>query len=406
MPCEVVDPLHPMRFSGSRRRPGAGAEHFRLTRITMQAQIAIDCELTCVQTGGSVAAGPGRQGEELWPLSVQSWSGAEPCRRAGCARSPRTPTSPAGSPSSASSTSTRGGRRRSPTSSASRGRRSAPISARCSRRRSPTSSSTSSCRPRAAASSRRRSGAARTSCPRSRWRPRWTRRGRSSPSPPRRGGCMRSSRTAASIRACGGCGSCLRTARSGRSPASIATSSSARISAASATRWSTSCCSTWRSTPSTRSRFVIGHDAARGLLPGDQPAGLLVRARRRGQRHLRVRGRRGGDLSRLVVRRGRRHRAGRARWRIVGTKGTLLWDGADGFEARVVTGDRGLPARDRGGGDPRVHRRRGDPGARERHPRLRRRLERGRAPETVATDNIKSLAMVFGAIDSAEPASA
>src|SRR5690606_22545816 len=29
-------------------------------------------------------------------------------------------------------------------------------------------------------------------------------------------------------------------------------------------------------------------------------------------------------------------------WRIVGTRGTLLWDGAEGFEAKVVAGDEGF----------------------------------------------------------------
>jgi len=88
-------------------------------------------------------------------------------------------------------------------------------------------------------------------------------------------------------------------------------------------------------------------------------------------------------------------------WRIVGTKGTLLWDGEDRFEANVLAGDEGffrplaaleVPPPD-------------DPGQTLGHPSVLAEflsaLEQGRPPETVGSDNIKSLAMVFGAIESA-----
>ncbi|MGV8855971.1 MAG: Gfo/Idh/MocA family protein [Devosia sp.] len=90
-----------------------------------------------------------------------------------------------------------------------------------------------------------------------------------------------------------------------------------------------------------------------------------------------------------------------AAWRIIGTKGTLLWNGDDGFEAKVVSGDSGF--------------------FRELTPltvpepvdiaqtfghasviaEFLDAIEQGRPPETASRDNIKSLAMVFAAIASA-----
>jgi predicted dehydrogenase len=91
-----------------------------------------------------------------------------------------------------------------------------------------------------------------------------------------------------------------------------------------------------------------------------------------------------------------------SRWRVIGTRGTLLWDGGDGFEARVVTGSEGF-LRDTAAVEvPEPS----DPAATDGHASVIRdfvaSLEAGRDPETVATDNLKSLAMVFGAIESAE----
>lgn len=89
-----------------------------------------------------------------------------------------------------------------------------------------------------------------------------------------------------------------------------------------------------------------------------------------------------------------------ASWRIVGTRGTILWDGNDGIEARRVAGSEGffrpleavpvpdaaLPA--------------------EGHAGVildfARALREGRRPLTDARDNILSLGMVLGAIRSAE----
>lgn len=89
-------------------------------------------------------------------------------------------------------------------------------------------------------------------------------------------------------------------------------------------------------------------------------------------------------------------------WRVIGQQGSLTWDGAQDFQAEVVTQTGGFfsevttvavpPARsdDKQGG----------------HAGLIADfidcVRQGRQPETIASDNIKSLAMVFSAIESAE----
>ena len=88
-------------------------------------------------------------------------------------------------------------------------------------------------------------------------------------------------------------------------------------------------------------------------------------------------------------------------WRIVGTTGTLLWDGAERFEARAVAGDSGFlrPLRDVAVPPP--------PRPAQTHghasviAEFLDAIETGRVPETAGSDNIKSLAMVFAAIESA-----
>jgi len=88
-------------------------------------------------------------------------------------------------------------------------------------------------------------------------------------------------------------------------------------------------------------------------------------------------------------------------WRIIGTKGTLTWDGDERFEAHVVSGDSGFfralapidipePADiDQTHGHASVI------------AEFLGAIEQGRPPETASNDNIKSLAMVFAAIESA-----
>ena len=93
-------------------------------------------------------------------------------------------------------------------------------------------------------------------------------------------------------------------------------------------------------------------------------------------------------------------------WRIIGTKGTLLWDGAEKFDAHVVSGETGFlrdSERDR---RARACKRGGHPRPCQRHRGFSERNRTGGAPETDGNDNIKSLAMVFGAIESARRRSA
>ena len=88
-------------------------------------------------------------------------------------------------------------------------------------------------------------------------------------------------------------------------------------------------------------------------------------------------------------------------WRIIGTSGTLIWDGAEHFEARIVSGDTGFfrDLKDIEVPPP------ADPHQTHGHASViadfLAAIESGRPPETASTDNIKSLAMVFAAIESA-----
>jgi predicted dehydrogenase len=89
-------------------------------------------------------------------------------------------------------------------------------------------------------------------------------------------------------------------------------------------------------------------------------------------------------------------------WRIIGANGSVKWDGADRFEAQVVEETGGFYSKLREGQIPALD----DQGKMGGHAGLIRDFLRcvrtGRTPETVCTDNIKSLAMVFGAVESAE----
>ncbi|RUW56765.1 MULTISPECIES: Gfo/Idh/MocA family oxidoreductase [unclassified Mesorhizobium] len=90
-------------------------------------------------------------------------------------------------------------------------------------------------------------------------------------------------------------------------------------------------------------------------------------------------------------------------WRIVAERGSLIWDGHDGLRAEVVVPGRdgmfdkiqpievpALDPADRVDGHLGIIR------------DFMRAIETGTEPETRGADNIKSLAMVFGAIESAE----
>lgn len=88
-------------------------------------------------------------------------------------------------------------------------------------------------------------------------------------------------------------------------------------------------------------------------------------------------------------------------WRVIGTKGTLLWDGSDHFEAHVVDGDTGFfrDLKDIEVPPP------ADMAQTHGHASViadfLAAIESDRPPETASSDNINSLAMVFAAIESA-----
>ena len=89
-------------------------------------------------------------------------------------------------------------------------------------------------------------------------------------------------------------------------------------------------------------------------------------------------------------------------WRIVGTKGSVVWDGAESLRCEVVRSDEGF-LRDHAS-VPTPALRRTD-SARWHAAAIRAYLDAirvGRTPETVASDNIRSLAMVFAAVESAD----
>ena len=91
-------------------------------------------------------------------------------------------------------------------------------------------------------------------------------------------------------------------------------------------------------------------------------------------------------------------------WRIIGEKGTILWNGGSEFRCETVTADKGFfrPVKERkipigcpkhlaGGHNSAIG-------------EFIKAIRGGSAPETVCTDNIKSLGMVHGAVKSARTA--
>jgi predicted dehydrogenase len=90
-----------------------------------------------------------------------------------------------------------------------------------------------------------------------------------------------------------------------------------------------------------------------------------------------------------------------SQWRIIGTNGTLLWDGADDFKAGVVAGPDGffrpIEAIDvpQPANEAQTH------GHASVIADFLNAIQTGAKPETVSNDNINSLAMVFAAIESA-----
>ena len=89
-------------------------------------------------------------------------------------------------------------------------------------------------------------------------------------------------------------------------------------------------------------------------------------------------------------------------WRIIGERGSVTWNGEDAFQAQVVAETGGFRSKWRDVDVPPYD----DVGKPDGHDGLIRDfvhcIRTGAVPETICTDNVKSLAMVFGAVESAE----
>ena len=90
------------------------------------------------------------------------------------------------------------------------------------------------------------------------------------------------------------------------------------------------------------------------------------------------------------------------RWHIIGEKGSVIWDGAESYEAQIVTETGGFRSELRDMVLPVPE----GPVKQGGHDGCIREfvdcVRAGGVPETICTDNVKSLAMVFGAVESAE----
>lgn len=89
-------------------------------------------------------------------------------------------------------------------------------------------------------------------------------------------------------------------------------------------------------------------------------------------------------------------------WRIVGRNGSARWDGGERFQAQVVAETGGFISRYQDIPVPAYDQRDPIGGHGGIIQEFIACVKTGRQPETTCTDNIKSLAMVFGAIESAE----
>lgn len=88
-------------------------------------------------------------------------------------------------------------------------------------------------------------------------------------------------------------------------------------------------------------------------------------------------------------------------WRLVGAKGMITWDGEESFEATVAGDETGLLRGHRALSIPDAPDLDETHGHRSVLAEFIDAVKSGRRPETVSDDNIKSLSMVFGAIESA-----
>jgi predicted dehydrogenase len=89
-------------------------------------------------------------------------------------------------------------------------------------------------------------------------------------------------------------------------------------------------------------------------------------------------------------------------WRIVGPNGSLKWDGGQGFAAQEIAQPGGFRSELKDVQVPEVSSAGKDAGHASIIAEMVECIRSGRTPETVCTDNIKSLAMVLAAVESAE----
>ncbi len=90
-----------------------------------------------------------------------------------------------------------------------------------------------------------------------------------------------------------------------------------------------------------------------------------------------------------------------ADWRIVGTHGSLRWDGAERIDIEVIDEAGGFRSKVKSIHLPTLGESSKTHGHRSLIEEFAACVRTGETPNTVASDNIKSLAMVFGAIESA-----
>ena len=89
-----------------------------------------------------------------------------------------------------------------------------------------------------------------------------------------------------------------------------------------------------------------------------------------------------------------------SKWRVVGTKGSVSWNGEDEFKAEVVQDDAGFLSTYASRRVPETISEAFLSGHHRALEACVAALDKGENPETICTDNVKSLAMVLGAVES------
>ncbi len=89
-------------------------------------------------------------------------------------------------------------------------------------------------------------------------------------------------------------------------------------------------------------------------------------------------------------------------WHIIGEKGSVTWDGYDGFRCEVAQGNTGFFRKPRERAVPKACPKRLTGGHAGCISEFIKCVRTGETPETICTDNIKSLAMVHSAVRSAD----